>query len=182
MILTDIIVRPLFCPYYTTSAKYGTNWVLLRKSVVLLAEEYLRKGLPQKSRSEFYGKRSSEHRSKAARNAAACIICSAATKRRGTLLAEIIFESKRNVNLLGSSRGVSRRILAKSPVGSSPPANLGMPHCSGHSLTEAAFPLRRRDGGLPKARRKGCRSYPSTSLAPPVGELSPKVTEGVALL
>ena len=55
MILTDIIVRPLFCPYYTTSAKYGTNWVLLRKSVVLLAE--------------------------------------------------IIFESKRNVNLLGSSRG-----------------------------------------------------------------------------
>ena len=77
----------------------------LRKSVVLLAEEYLRKGLPQKSRSEFYGKRSSEHRSKAARNAAACIICSAATKRRETLLAEIIFESKRNVNLLGSSRG-----------------------------------------------------------------------------
>ncbi len=25
LILTDIIARPLFCPYYTTSAKYGAN-------------------------------------------------------------------------------------------------------------------------------------------------------------
>ena len=89
----------------------------LRKSVVLLAEEYLRKGLPQKSRSEFYGKRSSEHRSKAARNAAACIICSAATRRRGTLLAEIIFESKRNVNLLGSSRGGEQAHSCEEPGG-----------------------------------------------------------------
>ena len=66
-----------------------------RKSVVLLAEEYLRKGLPKKSRSEFFGKRSSEHRSIAARNTAACKICSAATKRRGTLLAEMIKKQKR---------------------------------------------------------------------------------------
>ena len=34
------------------------------------------------------------------------------------------------VNLLGSSRGVSRRILAKSPVGSLPPANLETAHCA----------------------------------------------------
>ena len=118
------------------------------KSVVLLAEEYLRKNLPKKSRSEFCGKRSSEHRSIAARNEAACKICSAATKRRGTLLAESIGKQKRGFTCamiweavipLAPSLRVSRRILAKSPVGSLPPANLGMPHCSGHSLTEARF-------------------------------------------
>ena len=87
MILTSVIARARSCPYWTISARYGTNWVPQRKSVVLLAETIYKKGLPKKSRSEFLGKRSSEHRSKAARNTAACEICSAATRRRGTLLA-----------------------------------------------------------------------------------------------
>ena len=167
LILTDIIARPLFCPYYTTSAKYGTNWVLLRKSVVLLAEEYLRKGLPQKSRSEFYGKRSSEHRSKAARNAAACIICSAATKRRGTLLAEIIFESKRNVNLLGSSRGGEQAHSCEEPGGLFAACELG------NGTWSVPFPDRAR--ALP--REKGLvdfnkRYRPRTYLS--LKSLSPK--------
>ena len=167
-------------------------------------KKFKRKGFPQKSRSEFCGKRSSEHQSKAARNEAACEICSAATRRRETLLGSVILEAKaafiplppsvrevprrggRSHLILGAflrgeqvlsclsglpqkSRGEfcgkrsGRRIRScgkrsapqtKTPcrdeVGSLPLANLEMPHCSGHFLTEAAFPLRRRDGGLPK--------------------------------
>ena len=69
----------------------GTNCVPQRRET-LLAEVIYKKGLPQKSHSEFCGKRSSEHRSIAARNTAACEICSAATKRRETLLAEVIYK------------------------------------------------------------------------------------------
>ena len=127
--------------------------------MVLLAEEYLRKGLPQKSRSEFYGKRSSEHRSKAARNAAACIICSAATRRRGTLLAEIIFESKRNVNLLGSSRGGEQAHSCEEPGGLFAACELGNAPLFG------AFPDR---GGV--------------SLAPPRRWLAEGKTEGLSIL
>ena len=50
---------------------------------------------------------------------------------------KFILETRETIIPLPPSERVSRRILAKSPVGSSPPANLEMPHCSGHSLTEA---------------------------------------------
>ena len=87
----------------------GTNRVPQRKSVVLLAEVIYKKGLPQKSRSEFCGKRSSEHRSKAARNEAACEICSAATKRRGTLLGSVILEARQTSISLAPPPGVPKK-------------------------------------------------------------------------
>ena len=59
--------------------------------------------------------------------------------------------------MLASSSGVSKCFLAKSPVGSLPLANFGMPHCSGHSLTEAQVLLRETVSGEEGARRRGCR-------------------------
>ena len=45
------------CMPYGYVCPVGTNGVPQRKSVVLLAEVIYKKGLPKKSRSEFFGKR-----------------------------------------------------------------------------------------------------------------------------
>ena len=116
MILTCFLAHPLFCPYWTISAKYGIYALRVQiesrsaKAWFCSRKKFKRTGFPQKSRSEFCGKRSSEHRSKAARNEAACEICSAATRRRETLLGSVILEAKAAfISLPPSVREVPRR-------------------------------------------------------------------------
>ena len=72
-------------------------------------KKFKRKGFPQKSRSEFCGKRSSEHRSKAARNTAACEICSAATRAPAKIL-----RSKRSAGMKMQRRRLKVGAAARS--------------------------------------------------------------------
>ena len=85
-------------------------------------------GLPQKSRSEFCGKRSSEHLGKAARITSGLqnlLRCDKGSHKNR--ISDPGLPQKARGEFCG--KRVSRRILGKSPVGSLPPANLEISHC-----------------------------------------------------
>ena len=83
-----------------------------------------------------------------------------AAQKRGFARGSIL-----GIHSIASSSGVSRRFLAKGPVGFLPPANLEMSYCSGQFLTERGYYrarrwrsirslLRCRDGGSKRAPEK----------------------------
>ena len=83
-----------------------------------------------------------------------------AAQKRGFARGSIL-----GIHSIASSSGVSRRFLAKGPVGILPPANLEMSYCSGQFLTERGYYrarrwrssrslLRCRDGGSKRAPEK----------------------------
>ena len=129
-----LFARALFCPYLTISALrvcmpcgyklspaaqgnlacsiiseipyYSLPCVRGEKALSCLS------GFPQKSRSEFCGKRSGRH-----------------------------------IRSCGKRSAPQTKTPCRDEVGSLPFASLEMAHGACHFLTEAAFPLRRRDGG-----------------------------------
>ena len=98
-----------FAPLRRGAGKPCLRHDLEAKAWFCSRKKFKRKGLPQKSRSEFCGKRSSEHRSKAARNTAACEICSAATRAPAKIL-----RSKRSAGMKMQRRRLKVGAAARS--------------------------------------------------------------------
>ena len=73
--------------------------------------------------------------------------------------------SGRRIRSCGKRSAPQTKPPCRDEVGSLPLANFGMPHCSGHSLTEAQVLLRETVSGEEGARRRGCRPRSPAALS-----------------